>query len=473
MPGTGDGASPLVLVVDDDSIQAEMLARMLHLEGFAVAVAGSGEAALGILASEPVAAVVSDLSMPGISGLDLFRQAVAGRPDLPFIITTAFGTLSIAVEAMRAGVHDFLTKPVDVGELVIKLRKALRFQSLEKEVTTLRGTIEALRDRVRIVGNSDAIRRVLDRVAQVAKSTATVMIYGESGTGKELVARAIHLESDRSGGPYIRINCSAIPEALLEAELFGHRKGAFTGAVQDRKGRFLAAHRGTLLLDEIGDLPLTLQPKLLRAIQEREVEPVGATEPVKTDVRILASTHRDLAAMVREGRFREDLFYRLSVIPLVLPPLRQRREDVLPLAEHFLARYCDENHRAMRGFTEGARAALESHPWLGNVRELQNCIERAVVLARGEWIDRADLGIHPAQEPEDSDLVRLLDGYFQAGLSLPGLEQKIILEALDRSRGNVSEAARSLGLTRRTLQYRISKIREEETRDGKPQEPSR
>jgi DNA-binding NtrC family response regulator len=464
MPSPGTKApNPRVLIVDDERSQADTLAKMLQMDGFETTSVYSGKAALSVLQDGSISAVISDLSMPGMSGLELFNDCARLYPRLIFIIVTGFGTMNDAVEAMRAGVHDFVTKPVGVSELVVKLKKALRLQNIETELTELKGTVESLRSRVKIVGDSEGMRNVLDRVHQVAKSTSTVLISGESGTGKELVARAIHLQSDRHSRPYVKVNCAAIPDSLLESELFGHKKGSFTGATQDRPGRFQSAQGGTLLLDEVGDLPIALQPKLLRVIQERELEPIGTSESVPIDVRLIAATHQDLRTRVQEGKFREDLFYRLNVIPLHLPPLRLRTGDIVPLSEHFLRKYCDENHRAMRGFQRDAESMLKSYSWPGNVRELENCIERAVVLSRNDWISAADLLLGPRSEEKDGGLQAAVNAYFDAGQGLDTLERGIILEALKRCGGNLSRAARSLGLSRRTLQYRVEKIRDEES----------
>jgi DNA-binding NtrC family response regulator len=454
--------APRVLVVDDERVQAETLAKMLELDGFEAKSCTSGPEALAELRRRPTSVVISDLSMPGMSGMDLFLAAEREHLGLIFIIVTGYGTMKDAVEAMRAGVHDFVTKPVDVRELVVKLKKALRLKLMETELKDLKGTVESLRSHVRLVGQSESMVAVLERVSQVAKSSATILVHGESGTGKEMVARAIHLKSDRHSRPYIKVNCAAIPESLLESELFGHTKGAFTGATQDRQGRFLLADGGTLLLDEIGDLPLSLQPKLLRVLQEREIEPIGGSRCLPIDVRLIAATHQDLKALVASGRFREDLYYRLNVIPIEIPPLRERTSDILPLAEHFLRKYCDENHRAICGFQRDAEALLMSYPWPGNVRELENCIERAVVLAQGEILSARDLFLSREREETGDDVQVAVRAFFESGQDLDAFERRIILEALTRCEGNLSRAARSLGLSRRTLQYRVEKIRANE-----------
>ncbi len=461
-----------VLIVDDDRGQAQMLGRLLDLEGFTTETTFDPEAALARAQAWRPQVVVSDYRMPKLSGLELFYALKEKRVEPIFIIVTAFGTLDTAVDAMRAGVHDFATKPVDVNLLTLRIKSALRVRTLESENHSLRATIDHLHEGSLIVGNSPALAKVMDRIQQVAGSSATVLVQGESGTGKELVARTLHLRSPRRAGPFIAVNCSAIPETLMEDELFGHVKGAFTGAASDRKGRFELAHHGTLFLDEIGDLPLALQPKLLRVLQERQFEKVGAGVPISVDVRVVAATHRDLRQMVQEGKFREDLYWRLNVIPIPLPPLRERGSDVVLLARHFLKRFSAENGRKLRGFSTAAEEELLRHPWPGNVRELENSLERAVLLAPGEQIEPEDLGLRAEKPPAVGIVNSVMDSIAAHETTLENLERDVIAEALRRASGNVSRAARTLGLTRRTLQYRVEKMREP-TQDGsEPGEPS-
>jgi DNA-binding NtrC family response regulator len=365
---------------------------------------------------------------------------------------------------MRRGVFDFVTKPVNTGELVLKLKKALRVRTLEDENTRLRAVVQSLREEVRVIGVSRRMREVMTAVEQVAQSHATVLIVGESGTGKELIAKAIHFASPRHAAPYVKVNCAAMPDTLLEDELFGHVRGAFTGAVTERKGKFEAANTGTIFLDEIGDLPLHLQPKLLRVLQEREVEPLGSNEVKHVDVRVLTASNRDLRAMVEEGSFREDLFYRLNVIPIALPPLRERLEDVAVLADHFLRKFAEQNGRRIKGFTDAALARLTAYSWPGNVRELENCIERAVVLAPGDVVDVTDFVL--AGENSTSAASSLLDVLFATDMTLDQVERDIIMGALTRCEGNLSKTARMLGLTRRALQYRVEQIRKDPKGDG-------
>ena len=453
---------PRVLVVDDERAQADLLAEVLEADGFDCRAAYGPDAALALFPIFNPDAVVSDFRMPGMSGTALYRKVAALRPQTPFLIATAFGTLEDAVDAMRSGVTDFVTKPVDVAELVVKLKRALRVKKLEAENVRLRAEVDALRTGPGFVAESRRMKDVLATVEQIARSHATVLIRGESGTGKEFIAKTIHQKSPRRAGPFIKVNCAAIPDNLLEDEFFGHVKGAFTGAASDRKGKFQAADGGTIFLDEIGELPLHLQPKLLRVLQEREIEPLGANESRTVDVRVVAATNRDLARMTAEGRFRDDLFYRLNVVPVTIPPLRERPEDISPLARHFLELFREKNGRRIGGFTKGALDELASHGWPGNVRELENCVERAVILAPGEEITAGDLGLGLGAKSGSAGAAAsaAVDVLFTGDIGLERLEVEIIIEALRRAEGNVSSAARKLGLTRRALQYRVEKIRE-------------
>ncbi len=447
-----------VLVVDDDAAQADLLAEVLRSEGFDARSVHRPEAALEEARRAIPDAVVTDWRMPGMTGLDLFLALREIRKDIVGIVVTAFGTMETAVEAMKAGIADFASKPVDPDEVAIKLRKALRLRTLENENALLRTTLETGGESADIVGKAPVFRDVVNRAVQAAQSRATVLLTGESGTGKELLARLIHVTSPRKAGPYVRVNCAAMPETLLESELFGFRKGAFTGATSDRKGRFDLAAGGTIFLDEIAEIPLHLQAKLLRVLQEHEVEPLGAEGPHKIDVRVIAATHRDLKKMVAEGRFREDLRYRLHVIELRLPALRDRRSDIPLLAEAFLRRFATRDGRPQLRFTDDALDALVKAPWPGNVRELENCVERAVVLCRADEIRAADLELDAVGSL--GALEETLKALLSGSITLDGLERSILIEALRRCDGNLSKTARSLGITRRALQYRLERIRE-------------
>ena len=365
---------PLILVVDDEAAQRDILGGLLRKQGYAVREVPSGAAALAVLRAEPVDLILTDVKMPAMSGLELLREARALNPELPVVVLTAYGNVADAVVAMRDGAVDYLTKPVDIDAVLHRVRKVLEGQQLLAENRALR---EALRGRYRvegIVAESWKMQEVLSLVQRVAPSNTTVLICGESGTGKELIAQAIHYQSPRSGRPLVTVNCAALPDALLESELFGHVKGAFTGAVSDRAGRFEAADGGTIFLDEIGELSPAVQAKLLRVLQEREFERVGTNRTVKVDVRLLTATNQDLERAVREQRFREDLYFRLNVVSIRIPPLRERREDILPLLDHFLRTYAAANDKTIRGVTREARDWVLKYDYPGNIRELENLV---------------------------------------------------------------------------------------------------
>ncbi|MEE9393636.1 MAG: sigma-54 dependent transcriptional regulator [Planctomycetota bacterium] len=452
-----------ILIVDDDRAQAEALRRVLAIDGFDAIAVDSPSAALEELGRRVPAAIVSDFRMGSMSGLDLYHRVCQDHPDMLFIIATGFGSLDTAVKALKAGVHDFLTKPVDTDELVIKLRKALKLKTLENENVQLKKRLSRLGG-MEIIARSSAMLSVLADIEHIAPSSATVLISGESGTGKEMVARTLHSKSPRVDGNYVKVNCAAIPENLLETELFGHEIGAFTGAVAKRDGKFKIADGGTIFLDEIGEMPIHLQPKILRVLQEREFEPVGSNEVVRVDVRVVAATNRDLKEMVEAGDFREDLFYRLNVIPMDLPPLRVRMEDLEPLAQHFLRKFCEQNGRELGPLSQEALARLASYEWPGNVRELENCMERAVVMARGAQLQASDFAL--GSQRKDGVATEILNQIIHTDLTLDEVERALIMMALDHCQGNVSQAARVLGLTRRTLQYRLEKMRGPETAEN-------
>lgn len=440
-----------VLVVDDEPAQLELVGGFLAKRGFEVSLAADGREALARFSREPFDLVLTDQKMPGFSGLELIEAVRAQNPETPVIVMTAYGTIETAVAAIKAGAADYLTKPLNLDELLHRVYQARERQRLVRENLELR---EALQERHRvegIIGESGRMQEVLSLVRRVAPSDATVLIRGESGTGKELIAKAIHYASPRAAGPLVRVSCAALPESLMESELFGHEKGAFTGAVATRKGRFELADGGSLFLDEIGDLPLHLQVKLLRALQEREIERVGSSRPITANVRVLAATHRDLEALVREGRFRDDLYYRINVVTVTLPPLRERREDLPLFIEHFLRRFAEKNGKVIRGLTRDAREALLRYDYPGNVRELENLIERAVVLTRDEVIGREDLPLS-VKEPDQGD-------FEEASLPavVEGLERRMIREAMAKADGVQTRAAELLGISERVLRYKLRK----------------
>ncbi|WP_025321836.1 sigma 54-interacting transcriptional regulator [Deferrisoma camini] len=430
--------SEQILVVDDDKDLLRLLSLRLRSAGFRVVTAESGEQALAVLATAQPDLVITDLRMEGMDGMGLYEAIRERRPSLPVIILTAHGSIPEAVEATRRGVFGFMTKPFDGKELLAEVRRALALAPGE-------GTTRDLRWRAGIVTRSPAMEEVLRRAHLAAQGDAAVLIWGESGTGKELLARAIHRASPRSKGPFVAINCGAIPEPLLESELFGHIRGAFTGATEERPGLFRSAQGGTLLLDEIGDMPLSLQVKLLRVLQDREIRPVGASRTVPVDVRVIAATHRNLEEAVREGRFREDLYYRIHVVRLEIPPLSERREDIPLLAEHFLARLAERSGRRVGGFAPDAMELLLQAPWPGNVRQLANVVEHAFTLTPGSLIP-ADLVREALREP---------------GEAVPTLaearrrfELEYLVRVLQMTGGNVTRAARIAGRNR-TEFYRL------------------
>ncbi|MBI2211128.1 MAG: sigma-54-dependent Fis family transcriptional regulator [Deltaproteobacteria bacterium] len=440
-----------ILVVDDEPTQRELVCGFLRKQGLEATPAESGEQGLEIFRQQPFDLVLTDQKMPKLSGLDLLKSVRAINPETSVIVMTAYGKIESAVAAIKEGATDYLTKPLNLDELLHKIEQVRERHRLYFENRELR---EALQSRHRIegvLGESGQMLEVTSLVRRVAPSEATVLIRGESGTGKELIAKAIHYASPRAGAPLIRVNCAALPETLLESELFGHEKGAFTGAAARRKGRFELADRGSLFLDEIGDLPLPLQAKLLRVLQEREFERVGSSLPIRVDVRILAATHRDLEGLLKTGQFREDLYYRLNVVTILLPPLRERRQDLPLLMDHFLKLFAEKNHKTIRGFTQDARQALLRYDYPGNVRELENIIERAVVLTRDEVIGREDLPLSiPEAEEEKGEGITLT-------AATEGTERRMIREALARSGGVQTRAAESLGISERALRYKLKK----------------
>ncbi len=443
-----------VLVVDDEVNARTALAELLRDEGFDVETAADAFKALGKYESFNPHVVVTDLKMPGMDGIELVKKVRGSEDPAAVIVMTAFGAVSSAVDAMRAGAADYLTKPLNFDELLVVLDKVFENQELRREARQLR---QRVRDRVapgNIVGTAPPMQRVFEVVDQVAPSRATVLITGESGTGKELVANAIHQRSPRTNGPFIKLHCAALAESLLESELFGHERGAFTGAMARKDGRFQLADGGTLFLDEIGEISPAIQVKLLRFLQEHEFERVGGTQTIRVDVRVIAATNRNLTEEVAKGRFREDLYYRLNVVAIEMPPLRDRRTDIPALARFFLDRYAKENAKTIEGFTPETLTLLSSYDWPGNVRELENAIERAVVLAAGPHIEPKQLPDHvrPKQTPAGFPLI--------PGATMADIERYAILETLKSTGGSTSKAAEVLGISTRTIQYRLHEYNE-------------
>ncbi|TVR04024.1 MAG: sigma-54-dependent Fis family transcriptional regulator [Deltaproteobacteria bacterium] len=465
--------APRILVVDDEVEHAATLARVLRREGIEVeAVHGVPEAIMR-LNQAAFDAVLTDLLMPGQDGLDLLRAIRELDLDLWVVVMTAFGNVERAVEAMKAGARDFLVKPVRRAHVLEALRPAIERRRLRHENANLRQELQRLQSESPIVGDSPALRQALGLLRQAAASDATVLLLGESGTGKELFARELHARSPRRDGPFVPLHCAALPESIIESELFGHEAGAFTGAQGQRAGRFETAHGGTLFLDEIGELGLAVQVKLLRVLQEGEITRVGGSTPRPVDVRIVAATHRDLQQEVRSGRFREDLFYRLHVIPIGIPPLRDRAADVPLLATHFIQRCAERNGLPVPTLTTSARRWLAAAPWPGNVRELENTLERAVILDQDGRVDLDDLPLVPAPpetpgEDTGDDPRPMLR--IPVGTPLAEVERQLLLATLDHTRGDKSQAAQLLGVGRRTVYRRLEEY-ENQTPALEPDEP--
>jgi two-component system, NtrC family, response regulator PilR len=455
---TGD-----ILIVDDERSMREFLAIYLRRNGHRVEAAADADAARKAIAGREFDVVITDLKMPDGSGLEVLSESKRVRPDTQVIVVTAFATAETAIAAMKAGAYDYLTKPFKVDEVGLVVERALERRVLQSQNVVLRDEIKGRYKLERLIGKSPAMQRVFEVIRKIAPARTSVLLIGESGTGKELAARALHELSGRDQDAFIAVNCGAIPETLIESEFFGHVKGAFTGANADRTGLFEAAHGGTIFLDEIGELPVPMQVKLLRVLQERRVKKVGGVQEKEVDVRVVAATNRDLETEVEKGTFRQDLFYRLNVIQLRLPPLRERREDIPILVDHFVRKFAAEHGRKISGVDPDAMSALMSHSFPGNVRELENLIERAVTLAPA---DRIPVDTLPVANPLTSAGAGALGGAEQplpeAGIDLEKLledfERGLLIKALERTGGNRTEAARFLGVTFRSLRYRLSKL---------------
>jgi two-component system NtrC family response regulator len=444
-----------ILVVDDDENLRWVLKTQLEDMGYLTSTAASGEEALALIEQELPALILTDLKMPGLSGMELLDRVRSEEPEVPVVIVTAFGTVQSAVQAMRAGAYDYLTKPIDFDELSLVVTRVLQHFQLIAEVRNLRASLDRKYGFENIIGHSEALLSLLDTAARAAQSDSTILIHAETGTGKELLARAIHFNSRRRDKPFVTINCAAIPRELLESELFGHVKGSFTGAVAHKTGKVEIAHRGTLFLDEIGEMPGELQVKLLRLLQEGELEKVGAASPVKVNVRFVAATHRNLKAMIEDGTFREDLYYRLAVIPLELPPLRDRAEDIPELVEHFFLKTREKQGRTNLVLPPALLPRFQSYRWPGNIRELENVIERIVVLARGDEITLRDLPDFLQRARPAIDTLQL--ELPPQGISLEGVEKELIVRALEKFGGNQTHAAKYLDISRKALRYRTEK----------------
>jgi len=454
--------TPHILIVDDDPSNREGLSLLLRQENYHVEGASSGEEALAILEKGPFEVMITDLFLPGMSGIEILKQVKEHAPLTNVIVVTGKASAESAVVAMKEGAYDYITKPVNVEHLKVQVAKALEKNKLLVENLYLR---EQLRGRYRfdnIIGTSPAMQQVFRRMEKIVDTDSTILILGESGTGKELVAKAIHFNGQRKDKPYVAINCGAIPSELLESELFGHVKGSFTGAVADKAGKFEIANGGTVFLDEIGTMPLHLQTKLLRVLQEQEIERVGSSRTIKLNVRVVSATNADLEEEVRRGRFRDDLFYRLNVIPIELPPLRERREDISMLIRHFLQKICPEMRRPVLTVSPAAMRALETYDWPGNVREMENVIERIVALTDGDRIEPSDLppGIGRVAVEGHLDLYapRVTEEGVDLSHVIEGIERRLISEALEIGKGVKARAARLLGINRTTLVEKIKRL---------------
>ena len=445
---------PNILVVDDEPAHRQMIEAVLDAEGYEIVQAEHGGAAISAVEKRFYDLVIMDVRMPDVDGIEALQKIKQISPDIPVIIMTAYASVDTAVDALKSGAYDYLIKPLDIDELKLLVDKALRYHQLEQENLFLKERLNNRFDFSKIIGRSPAMQKLFETIALVAPSEATVMIAGESGTGKELIANAIHQNSPRKDSALIKVNCAALPETLLESELFGHEKGAFTGAITRKQGRFQLAHKSSIFLDEIAEMAPATQAKILRVLQEREFEPVGSTQTMKVDTRVIAATNRNLEEEIQAGRFREDLYYRLNVVTVDVPSLRQRRDDIPLLADFFLKRYAQKNRRVIKGFTPRATDLLMRYDWPGNVRELENIIERAVIMARGEMITPLEFSAELqalAENAEDAEID------LSPGRSLKEVEKVMILRTLKETGGNRTHAARILGISRRTLQLKLKK----------------
>jgi len=442
-----------VLVVDDDDTHRTMLKTLVGGWGYDIVEADDGSTAIEMVQERPFDLVLMDVRMLKVSGLEALERIKAFNPAIPVTIMTAYSSVETAIEALKKGAYDYLTKPLDFDKLHLTIERAMEHVRLKEENRILKENLGKHFDMQNIIGRSPAMISLLETVAHVAPSEATVMITGGSGTGKELIAGVIHYNSPRKDGPFVKINCAAITETLLESELFGHEKGAFTGAERRKEGRFYQAHKGSLFLDEVSEMPLAMQVKLLRVLQERELTRVGGEKVIPVDVRVIAATNKNLVDLRNKGLFREDLFYRLNVVSLEIPPLKERRDDIPLLAQHFLKMFSDKNNKEIKGFTPRAMDLLIRYDWPGNVRELMNAVERGVVLARTEYLDDQDFAII---QPTLQQPVETLS-YVDHTMPLEAMEKAVILQMLEFVDGNKSEAARRLGITRKTLHKKLKK----------------
>jgi two-component system response regulator HydG len=443
---------PKILVVDDEPSHRKMLEAVLAAEGNEIQQAEDGQSAIDAVEERFYDLILMDVRMSRVGGIEALKKIKEISPGIPIIIMTAYASVNTAVEALKSGAYDYLTKPLDIDELKILVSKALRHRQLEQENIFLKEQLGDRFDFSNIIGQSSEMKKLLETVALVAPTEATVLILGESGTGKELIANAIHQNSPRRDRPLIKVNCAALPETLLESELFGHEKGAFTGATTERRGRFHMAHQGSIFLDEIAEMATSTQAKILRVLQEREFQPVGSSKTVKVDTRIITATNKDLHEEIKADRFREDLYYRINVVSLSVPALRELRDDITILADFFLKKYAEKNRRLIKGFVPKAMDLLMRHDWPGNVRELENVVERAIIMARGDMITPPDFPEFLQRLDVDREETRL---DLTPGRTLKEVEKDMIIRTLEMASGNRTRAANILGISRRTLQLKL------------------
>lgn len=444
-----------ILIVDDEKGMRRILQILLKSQGYEIKLAQDGDEAWSMFQQVPCDLVITDLKMPGIDGMELLGLINKQNPDVPVIVITAYGSVDSAVKAMKKGAYDYITKPFENEEIKIVVAKALSFSSMKHENRYLREAVVAKYKYHHFIGDSPQVRKVRELAAQVAKTSSTALIQGESGTGKELIARLIHFNSPRAARPFVAFNCGALPINLLESELFGYEKGAFTGAYKRKQGRFDLAHTGTIFLDEVGDMSPELQVKMLRVMEEKTFERLGGTETLQVDVRFIAASNKDLRILVQKGSFRQELYYRLNIFPIYIPPLRERREDIPLLVKHFLARFAGEIGKQIKSISPEAMNLLMSQSWQGNVRELQNCLERAVILCKNQMIEAKDLLLDQDRPSHASPHMNI--SIPAEGISLQGVERGLIIHALSLAGGNQSRAASLLKITRNTLRYRMEK----------------
>ena len=456
--GTGHMAGEKILVVDDEEHMRESLKDILSSERYEIILAGDGDEALKLL-NDSITLIIADVRMPKMDGFALLKEVKKTYPDIPVVMITAYGTTKLAVEAMKSGAYDYITKPFDPEAILIDVRKIVEHQQIVKENLRLKQQLEKRFDIHNIIGESQQIKDIIGIIKKVASTPSSVLIEGQSGTGKELIAKALHYLSDRRNEPFVIVNCAAIPDTLLESELFGHKKGSFTDAISDKKGRFEEADGGTIFLDEIGDMSLSLQSKILRVLQEKEFSKIGDVKNIKVDVRIISATNKNLAEEIQKGRFREDLYFRINVINVKLPPLVKRKDDIPLLADFFVKKYSYSIGKQIKGISDSALQLLKQYNWPGNIRELENLMERAIIFTTGEVIEEDVIKENLLYwKDSENNIERFLEKYHNYKDAVENFEKKLILKAFEKSKGHFSNAAKELGISRHSLRYQINKL---------------